>query len=33
MAVEKNVLHNVDTDDIMNIIANSSKTLIHELMY
>lgn len=32
MAVEKNVLYNVDTDDIINKVTKFSKTLTNELM-
>jgi len=33
MSVEQEVLYNIDTDDINNKVASTSKTLTKELMY
>lgn len=33
ISVEKEVLYNIDTDDIINKVTSTSKTLTKELMY
>jgi len=33
MSVEKEILYNIDTDDIINKVASTSNTLTKELMY